>query len=644
MSKKTFIPCMNKQKHRGRSKTLPWPLVLLLLLMSPAASHGMAPLPLPAPATCKTSEQAALTSPNLACRALADAQLRIFVENLEQLPDGVRASRRLMVARNRTKNYSVPEEGSFDHCVAKLVSQNKNGTNGTNGTNGIFAQPCAGWHKTVSNIYKARELLRDEGSLNATFGGKNALFSMVSGAISAGRMNIEEYVIEEESYIQEWQQNITSARDTFIAVRGVSAGSLLIGGAICAGFGGACIISTIASQAVQVVDEIPTYITLAKISDLMNNGHKRTGFYLTRKDNQTTELLNFLRTMVAVNKTQVAPAVYAGEMIASYVSTQIALNATKTVSDVLSDFDDMLSDDKFDASVKTFAGIMFGGVDPPSMYKWSVPNTVVRALFLIGASWFVYDQIDAVKTYFRLYEEAVAEKTQFLNLHPGLDLTAADPRIPILEERIKAAHEAWNVAENKLPMTMKQIREMELHGRLEMFEEVVSEPEFVNNGINPTTSVIESTENVVRDSEVGEQGSSRSANTFSKEKLYKFKAPYDRITGIRQLGKLAISEKLKVLEPELERAKDAYSYRTKLHRRVQNTATIENARTQGWYKSSSWGMIGFAFAGTAVDAIITGLQVSDINGYIDDVVSRRTSTLETRAGILEAWQELHKPI
>ena len=55
-------------------------------------------------------------------------------------------------------------------------------------------------------------------------------------------------------------------------------------------------------------------------------------------------------------------------------------------------------------------------------------------------------------------------------------------------------------------------------------------------------------------------------------------------------------------------------------------------------------MLLLALATAVIDAAFTEVQVNQINDFIDSVVSKQTSKLETTAGVLGAWQELHKPI
>jgi len=437
--------------------------------------------------------------------------------------------------------------------------------------------------------------------LNASFGNRDALASMMSGAISAAMMNITEYINEENSYIQEWKQNITSARNTLSIVHSFTALASLVGGIVCSGLGPACIPATGLSQGVTVIGEIPTYYTMNKIDTLLNDAHNRADSYLTEKGKQAKELAKFLRAIVAMNETQIAPVVFLGEMVASYVSKNIASNATKTDADVLSDLDSM-SRDELDADVKTMAGMLFDDVLPPEVLKWAERSSGIRLLFFIGAGVNMYRQILGKRSFTATYTQSVFELGLFNTNNPSFNLgLALNNDLPLLEKLAGTMTYLINYKIHyNMPFTIEEIKMMGIPDEyiVECFYKVKDAEVWQPAMYQPYGNVWDHIK------------SSCSARVHTD--LTKI------TTQIRNIKKVALLTNQAAIEP-----------------------TVPNMVKEKWFKNTSKGMLAFTLAAAAVDGIITSVQVAQINEFIDSVVSKQTSTLETTAGVLGTWQELH---
>jgi len=441
--------------------------------------------------------------------------------------------------------------------------------------------------------------------LNASFGNRDALASMMSGAISAAMMNITEYVTEENSYIQEWKQEITSARNTLSIVHGVTDFLLFLGGIFCAGYGPACIPATAIGQGVTVIGEIPTYYTMNKIDTLLNDAHNRADFYLTEKGKQAKELANFLRAIVAMNETQIAPVVFLGEMVASYVSKNAASKATKTGADVLSDLDSM-SRDELDAVVKTLAGMLFDDDPPPDVLRGSIVNSVFRAAFTIGAGVSVYYRILGTRSFTAKYTEGKS----WLDADPGFVLQDAENELRALQESEAYMTDFSHRLQYNLGLT--EVEAMIIFSK---------EQEKLKKTI------------VINKFKIDDMFWDANKKNDGK-KLYKFK----KIWG-EEIAEYVEQERV-ILEGVTNKISKLKN-NIRLTKQAANEPTLRNMAKEKWFKNTSKGMIWFAVAAAAVDGIITKVEVDQINDYIDSVVSKRTSTLETTAGILKAWQELH---
>jgi hypothetical protein len=437
---------------------------------------------------------------------------------------------------------------------------------------------------------------------------------MLTGAISAARMNITEYVIEGKNSIQDWKQEITSKKDTFITERSVSASSVAVGGIVCVTLGPGCIPAVIVTQLVQWVDEILTYKTSEEIDKLMRDEYNRADSYLTEKGKQAKELTNFLRTIVAMNETQQAPLVYLGEVITSYVSKNIASNATKTVADVHSDLDSMLGGndldaDELDAGVKMLADMLFNDAPPPYVLDLFPVSTAFRILTSVGELW------KAIGTLIRVIKKYRIHETNEADL---LLLEAAAPERLIEDDtRVQNARKLWydridlmgKLSRRDL-LTLEEIKLFDLDGHSFQVQKV--------NG------------------------------KYKLVKYTDYKRYYNQVTqGFAEDGRTTIIS-YSELNADLLRAKDMAKLHVdriaELQERVRDKPTLRKVAKEDWYKSGARGMLLLALATAVIDAAFTEVQVNQINDFIDSVVSKQTSKLETTAGILKAWQELHKPI
>jgi hypothetical protein len=562
---------------------------------------------------------------------LAAAKLRDVIETLEHPPDGVRASRRLVMARDRTRKYSVPVEGTFEHCIKKLVprlnngtndTDGTNGTNGTNGTDGTIVKTCADWHETVENMYKAREVFRDNVALNASFGSRDALASMVSGAISAATMNITEYVTEENSYIQIWKQEITSARNTFVAIRGIANGALFLGGIACGVLGPAeCIPATIGVQALQWGLEYPTFKTSEEIDNLLNDEYNRADSYLSEKGKQVKELTKFLRTIVAMNETHIAPLVYLGGVFTSYVALTVASNATKTAADVHSDLDGILGGDDLDADVKTLAGMLFDDTPPPDVLDSFSYLRWVRILPSIGAiltSLILLWKINGVFKQHARYAAELALMNAMTYVREDVDGTQTTFYKGVLVK----AQQILRAAQRDLDYSIALI------GKLD--------------GVAPLTEGELDFLGVPRDLVKKVVDGKYTFLASETRELYRNVVVKGRV-HIEALDRLqkAVNDKTKDVDNYTIRVRQL-KRATELRALTEDRPSLEKiAGEKKWYKNGAKGIIALTLVSVAVDGIITLGRVNQINDFIDSVVSSRTSTLETTAGVLGAWQELH---
>jgi hypothetical protein len=558
---------------------------------------------------------------------LAAAKLRDVLETLAQPPDGVRASRRLVVARDRTRKYSVPVEGTFEHCIKKLVPRLNNGTNGTNGADGMngtddtIVKTCTKWHETVGNMYKAREVFRNDVALNASFGSRDALASMVSGAISAATMNITEYITEEKSYIQNWKQNITSKRDTFILERTIANGVLVLGDIFCLGLGPVgCIGSNIGSQTVQWGIEIPTFKTSAEIDDLMRNEYnRRADSYLTEKGKQVNELAKFLLAMLAMNETQHGPLVLLGEVFTSYVALTVASNATKTVTDVHSDLDSILGDDDLDADVKMLAGMMFDDAPPPYVLDSFPLRTAVKIIFTIAALWNAIEQIILITGVFNEYARNKADLERLRNAFP-MDL---DPDAALITLRRELQD-----MQNSLNLVQKAV-----HDRQELMSRIIR-----NKLTEADINYLKVPRDLVKADDDGTY-----AFISSETRLMYYEMAKNGKNGLKSLGVLNLRVETRKTELNNINKKIVSVQRiTELSALTKDKPSLDKMAKEPWHKNGVKAMIVFTAINAVVDGLFTLDRVNQINDFIDSAVSKRTSTLEITAGILKAWQELHK--
>jgi hypothetical protein len=448
---------------------------------------------------------------------------------------------------------------------------------------------------------------------------------MVAGAISAATMNITEYITEEKSYIQIWKQKITSARDMFIFERGIANGALVVGGIACGGLGPACIPWTIGTQAVQWGLEYPTFKTSEEIYGLMHDEYNRADSYLTDKGTQVKELAKFLRTVVAMNETQKAPLVHLGGVLMSYVALTVASNATKTNANVGSDLDGILGGDDLDADVKTLAGMMFDDTPPPDVLDSFSYLRWVRILPSIGAiltSLILKWKINGV---FKQHALNVAKLARMNDMtYVREDVDGAET----------TRHKRWLVeAQQKLLVAQKEFDySFALIGKLD--------------GGAPLTEgeleFLEVPRDLVREVYDGKY-------TFLKSETREM---YRKVVVKGRVAKdgypIQALERLKKTVNDMTKEVNNYTIKveqlnraTNLRALTENRPTLDRIVEKKWYKNGAKGIIALTLASVAIDGIITKVEVDKINEFIDSVVSSRTSTLETTAGVLGAWQELH---
>jgi hypothetical protein len=464
-------------------------------------------------------------------------------------------------------------------------------------------------------MYKAREVFRNNATANASFGSRDALASMVAGAISAATMNITEYVTEENSYIQNWKQNITSARNTFVAIRGVESALLFLGGIGCGVFGPAgCIGSNIGSQALQWGLEYPTYKTSEEMDDLIRNEYNRHGdSYLTEKGKQVKELTKFLRTIVAMNETHIAPLVYLSGVFTSYVALTVASNATKTAADVHSDLNGILGGDDLDADVKTLAGMLIGDTPPADVldsFSYLIWIRILPGIAAILPSLILVWKIIGV---FKQHSRNAAELAKLLGMNIGQD---PDYELQMANKFLDERKELIRKLERKSKdlLTFDDINELGLEYTDKRLIKVYDE--------------------------------------HSKLTKYKFRTQIEKdmflelaIHGDSEtLDMNTVACNLTPLE-ELEARVKNIKRIQELKPLVENKPTLNKMiAEEKWYKNGAKVMLVFSIITAAAGGIITARAVKQINEFIDSVVSSRTSSLETTAGVLGAWQELHKPI
>jgi hypothetical protein len=469
-------------------------------------------------------------------------------------------------------------------------------------------------------MYKAREVFRNDVALNASFGNRDALASMVSGAISAATMNITEYITEEKSYIQIWKQNITSKRDTFIFERTVANGALVLGDIFCLGLGPVgCIGSNIGSQTVQWGIEIPTFKTSAEIDDLMRNEYnRRADSYLTEKGKQVKELTKFLLTVVAMNETQKAPLVHLGGVLTSYVALTVASNATKTNANVGSDLDSILGDDDLDADVKMLAGMMFDDAPPPYVLDSFPLRTAVKIIFTIAALWNAIEQIILITGVFNEYARNKADLERLRNAFSMV----LDPDAALITLRRELQD-----MQNSLTRVQKAVRD-----RLELMSRIIRD--------KLTEADIKYLK-VPRDLVKADEGTY--AFISSETRLMYYKMATNGKDGLNSLQ--ILKWKVETHNTELTKInKKIVSVQriTELSALTKDKPSLDKMAKEPWHKNGVKAMIVFTAINAVVDGFFTLGRVNQINDFIDSAVSSRTSTLEITAGVLKAWQELHK--
>ena len=246
--------------------------------------------------------------------------------------------------------YSVPIEGTAKHCIAMMRSKN------SNIPDDLITAVCTDWQENVEVSYMAREVFKDDAMMNATFGGRDVLASMLFGAISAARMNITEFVTQGESARQKWESDMRSAINWFTAGRSVSSGLVLLGTALC--FTPLCDPAILTSMLYDMVSTIPTAITTVKIDDLIKQG---IGHYMTEQGKQAKGMIDFLQTISTMNETGERLWIYLSTTLMGYVKLAVTSNVTYTVDKVRRDLNKMqISRWDMDENVKLMADVAFG--------------------------------------------------------------------------------------------------------------------------------------------------------------------------------------------------------------------------------------------------------------------------------------------
>ena len=547
----------------------------------------------------------------------------VLRESPPQNSIGNRASRRLMEARNHTRGYSVPKEGTFDHCMAELGSHISNDSNGT------LTQTCTDWHEAVENMFRALDVLRNNATMIATFGSRSALASMMVGAISAARMDISEYSIEGEINIRKWRSDIDKAINQLIVDRSISDGGLIVGPLVCCVSAYACIPAIIVSQLVQLGFEFPTYTVIEKLDALLRNPRKNMTPYLTENGKKVNALLDFVRITNDLNETKQGGLVFLGKMLMTYVSTTIASNATKTVADVLGDLETMSRMD-MNANVKMFAGMMFNYTnDPPNLTKITITNTVVRGLLTTGVLAdiviFVLFFLEDFKLDKRIYRDALrdlpateASLAGILGIEEGF-LEEAKKRLQAREDLINRIKSGLVTEEDMLRFNIYPESDRR-------FKEV---PYAERNARN--TIVEEESGSVAHESMYKFTGAQRSVilqNTLLN----------DARTGMFTTNTLS--------PISLRHLEDTVTLANKRSGLMRITATKPHLFDGRWnfmeYGLAGGVAFGLSFASAALDGVATTQQIHDVGEYVSSIASVANRDMNDTMDVLQMWQDLHK--
>ena len=550
--------------------------------------------------------------------------------------------------RHHAWEYSGPEEGTPEHCMAKRGSQINDESNGT------ITQGCEDWGETVKDTYRALGVLQDESKMSGTFGSKDALASIMAGAISAARMNITEYVTEGETNIQNWRGEIEQLKSQLIANRSISDSGLIAGAVLCCVSAYVCVPSILVSQLVQLGFEFPTYKITKEIDFLMREPHKYITPYFTEKGQQVNALLEFFRVINDLNETKQGGLIFLGNMLTSYVSMAIVSNATKTAADVLNDLDTMSRVD-MNANVKILAGMMFNDTqyypysDPPEITSYMTFSTVVRGLFTISILG------NVVKKAVRFYNDFVSEGKEYVedlgkladanrrltNIF-GADsnfLKEAREELSVREGLIKRIEDNGLLTEEELVALRAPPQSNPI--RIEKVPYPNPNPAHVINTVEETGSFETGS---VQESSVQESSVQESVSVLNKP-LYRLRRG---AAGVGQLKRAILNTarygtfwrtQNSVTLLELQETVDLAQKRIKL---VRITATKPRLFT-GYrlWKFTPVATLILSVVTAAFDAANTAMQFYEIDYYVSSTASAANLEMKDTKDVLQLWQDYH---
>ena len=571
-------------------RTRPWHvLVFFALFVSPAA-HGVIPPPAP------YRENAALGG------------------DFKQIPAPE-------VAQNHAWGYSVPKEGKFEYCMAKWGSQFNDEPNDT------ITQGCEDWGETVKDTYRALGVLQDERKMNATFGSKDALGSIMAGAISAARINVSEYVIEGETNIRYWRDEIDKLENQLIANRSISDGGLVAGAVLCGVFPYVCVPSMLVSQLVQLGFEFPTHAIGKELDNLLRKHREYINPYLTKKGQEANALLDFIRVTNGLDE----GLIFLGKVLTSYVSMAIASNATKTAADVLSDLDTISRAD-MNAKVKMLAGMMFNDTNSPPQVQFnmmfdsairglliffSLGNVVYKAANFYGD--FIWDDDEYVKALATL-EDVNTRLPSILGADSDF-LEEAKERFRVREDLITRIH-------NGKLLTEQELIELGVNNPQNdplRIEEVPYEP-------NPNYRV----------------NTEEESGSVAHESMYRLRSGMPGVANLKErifrraiLGRF-VSTPNSVTYDELKKTVELATRKIKL---MEVTATKPRLFTRSRLsRFPPWAALILSAVGVVYDAFTTFAQIHEIDKYVSSAVSVINLDMKETKDVLQMWQDYHNSL
>ena len=249
----------------------------------------------------------------------------------------------------------LPHKGTAGHCLETI--RHYNDTDGYD----IHAS-CQGWQDAVENYYRAFEWWQDteksDDMMTSAFGSRDALFSMMAGAISAARMNITEFDNQVKLARQSWATNMSDAINVYANDRRGANSGVLLGLIVCSTAPHLCDAAIVISSITDIILQSIAEVKLNTIELMLSHG--LDAVYLTEQGKHAKAFMDFLQTISTLDTLPSDHWRYISKVIMSYVMNAAASNRTYTAADVRGDLSEMrISRQSMDVYVETFADLTF---------------------------------------------------------------------------------------------------------------------------------------------------------------------------------------------------------------------------------------------------------------------------------------------